>query len=190
MRCPSCHDEYEDSVTTCASCGVPLVPDDAVDTAPPPSVDARLGTFHPATVTQVLALLDTRGVPHETRTTDRGVEVLVPSEWRDDVRAELTLTWGELVRRLDEEETLAVLGAGGTTPGWYDAPHGGYVDRAGRLVVAVDDDEVEDDAARVVGPALLTIGAILVVLGWWMFDSPAIAIAGVALAIFGLVAPR
>jgi hypothetical protein len=191
MRCPSCHDEYEDTVTTCRSCGVPLVPDDAVDAAPPPpSVDTRLGTFHPAAVTLVLALLDTRGVPHETRTTGQGIEVLVPYEWRDDLRAELTLTWGELVRRLDEDATLAVLGAGGSTPGWYDAPHGGYVDRAGRLVVAVDDDEVEDDAARVVGPALLTVGAILVVLGWWMFDSAAVAVAGVALAILGLVTPR
>lgn len=194
MRCPSCHDEYEDAVTSCVSCGVPLVPDDAddaVDVPSPPAAPAvRLGTFHPAAVGPVLTLLDARGIPYETRTSDQAVEVLVPYEWRNDVRAELTLTWGELVRRLDEDATLAVLGAGGTTPGWYDAPHGGYVDRAGRLVVAVDDDEVEDDAARVVGPALLTIGAILVVLGWWMFDSPAIAVAGVALAILGLVAPR
>jgi hypothetical protein len=37
--------------------------------------------------------------------------------------------------------------------------------------VAVDDDEVEDDAARVVGPALLTVGAVLVVLGWYVLDS-------------------
>jgi hypothetical protein len=191
MRCPSCHDEYEDAVTTCSSCGVPLVGDDVpLDAAVPSGPAARLGTFDVVVVPAVLAVLDEHGIVHETRTTSRGVEVLVPVAWRDDLRAELTLNWSEVVRRLDEDDVLAVLALGGSAPGWQDAPRGGYVDRSGRLVVAVDDDEAEDDAARVVGPALLTIGAVLVVLGWYVLDSAGIIAAGIALGIAGLVVPR
>lgn len=191
MRCPSCHDEYEDAVTTCSSCGVPLVGDDVpLEAAVPSGPAARLGTFDAVVVPAVLAVLDEHGIVHETRTTSRGVEVLVPVAWRDDLRAELTLNWSEVVRRLDEDDVLAVLALGGSAPGWQDAPRGGYVDRSGRLVVAVDDDEAEDDAARVVGPALLTIGAVLVVLGWYVLDSAGIIAAGIALGIAGLVVPR
>jgi hypothetical protein len=191
MRCPSCQDQYEDTVTTCVSCGVPLVADDVPLDASIASVPAaRLGTFDAVVVPAVLAVLDEHGIGHETRTTPRGVEVLVPVEWRDDLRAELTLTWSEVVRRLDEGDALAVLALGGSAPGWADAPRGGYVDRSGRLVVAVDDDEAEDDAARVVGPALLTIGAVLVVLGWYVLDTAGVVAAGVALLLAGLVVPR
>jgi hypothetical protein len=191
MRCPSCHDEYEDAVTTCGSCGVPLVGDD-VELGPPVTNGpaARLGTFDAVVVPAVLAVLDEHGVEHETRTGPRGVEVLVPVAWRDDLRTELTLTWSEVVRRLGEDDVLTVLALGGSAPGWQDAPRGGYVDRAGRLVVAVDDDEAEDDAARVVGPALLTIGAVLVVLGWYVLDAAGVVAAGVVLTIAGLVVPR
>jgi hypothetical protein len=193
MRCPSCHDEYEDAVTTCSSCGVPLVGDDvpldaAIAAAARPA--ARLGTFDAVVVPAVVAVLEEHGIVHDTRTTSRGVEVLVPIAWRDDLRTELTLNWSEVVRRLDETDVLAVLALGGSAPGWRDAPRGGYVDRAGRLVVAVDDDEAEDDAARVVGPALLTIGAVLVVLGWYVLDSAGVIAAGIALALAGLVVPR
>jgi hypothetical protein len=191
MRCPSCHDEYEDTVTTCASCGVPLVGDDVPsDEAVTSGPAARLGTFDAVVVPAVLAVLDEHGIVHETRTSARGVEVLVPVAWRDDLRTELTLTWSEVVRRLDEDDVLTVLALGGSAPGWQDAPRGGYVDRSGRLVVAVDDDEREDDAARVVGPALLTIGAVLVVLGWYVLDAAGVVAAGVVLGIAGLVVPR
>jgi hypothetical protein len=191
MRCPSCHDEYEDTVTTCGSCGVPLVGDDVPsDVAVASGPAARLGTFDAVVVPAVLAVLDEHGIAHETRTASRGVEVLVPVAWRDDLRTELTLTWSEVVRRLDEDDVLTVLALGGSAPGWQDAPRGGYVDRSGRLVVAVDDDEAEDDAARVVGPALLTIGAVLVVLGWYVLDAAGVVAAGVVLGIAGLVVPR
>lgn len=191
MRCPRCHDEYEDAVTTCSSCGVLLVGDDVpLDAAVAAGPAARLGTFDAVVVPAVVAVLDEHGVVHETRTTSRGVEVLVPVAWRDDLRAELTLNWSEVVRRLDEDDVLAVLALGGSAPGWQDAPRGGYVDRSGRLVVAVDDDEAEDDAARVVGPALLTIGAVLVVLGWYVLDSAGVIAAGIVLGIAGLVVPR
>jgi hypothetical protein len=191
MRCPSCHDEYEDAVTTCGSCGVPLVGDD-VELGPSVAAGpaARGGDFDAVVVPAVLAVLDEHGVEHETRTGPRGVEVLVPVAWRDDLRTELTLTWSEVVRRLGEDDVLTVLALGGSAPGWQDAPRGGYVDRAGRLVVAVDDDEAEDDAARVVGPALLTIGAVLVVLGWYVLDAAGVVAAGVVLTIAGLVVPR
>lgn len=191
MRCPRCHDEYEDAVTTCSSCGVLLVGDDVpLDAAVAAGPAARLGTFDAVVVPAVVAVLDEHGIVHETRTTSGGVEVLVPVAWRDDLRAELTLNWSEVVRRLDEDDVLAVLALGGSAPGWQDAPRGGYVDRSGRLVVAVDDDEAEDDAARVVGPALLTIGAVLVVLGWYVLDSAGVIAAGIVLGIAGLVVPR
>jgi hypothetical protein len=191
MRCPSCHDEYEDPVTTCVSCGVPLVADDdPLDATTAGRPIARLGTFDAVVVPAVVAVFDEHGIGHETRTTPLGVEVLVPIAWRDDLRTELTLTWSEVVRRLDEVDAASVLAGGGSAPGWQDAPRGGYVDRSGRLVVAVDDDEAEDDAARVVGPALLTIGAVLVVLGWYVLDAAGVVAAGVALAIAGLVVPR
>jgi hypothetical protein len=194
MRCPSCHDEYEPHVRACAACGVPLVPVDVeVPTARPlpGGVDARLGTFHPVAAAAVAELLRRRGIPHEERTLDADrVEVLVERGWRDDVRAELALTWGELVRSLPEEQVLQVLAAGGPNPGWHDPPRGGHVDRQGRLVVGDDEVDAEEDAARVVGPALLTVGAILAVVGWYVLGSPAVTLAGAAMAVAGLFTPR
>jgi hypothetical protein len=193
MRCPSCHDEYEPHVRTCATCGIPLVPADAVASTPPvpPRAEARLGVFHPAVAASITALLSGRGIVHEELSDAGRVTILVDREWRDDVRAELALTWGDLVRRLPEEEVVAVLGAGGPNPGWYDPPRGGHVDRQGRLVVGVDDEEdAEDDAARVIGPALLTIGALLLVVGWYVLESPAVAVAGGGLVLLGLFTPR
>jgi hypothetical protein len=136
-------------------------------------------------------LLDGRAIANDAITEADRVTILVARDWRDDLRAELALTWGDLVRRLPEEEAAAVLGAGGSNPGWFDPPRGGHVDRQGRLVVNVDDDEDdEDDAARVIGPTLLTIGAVLVVVGWYVLDSGAVAVAGGGLALLGLFTPR
>jgi hypothetical protein len=194
MHCPSCHDEYEPHVRTCATCGIPLVPADALAEAAVPAApraDARLGTFHPAVAASIQAMLERRGIVHDERTEDGRVTVLVDREWRDDVRAELTVSWGELVRALPEEQVVEVLGAGGPNPGWYDPPRGGHVDRHGRLVVDVGDGEdAEDDAARVIGPALLTIGAVLVVVGWYVLDSAAVSVAGLGLVLLGLFTPR
>jgi len=86
---------------------------------------------------------------------------------------------------------LEVLASGGSAPGWYDAPRGGHVDRQGRLVVAADEEELrEEDAGRFVGPALLTVGAILLVIGWYVLDSAAVMVAGIGLATLGLFTPR
>jgi hypothetical protein len=191
VRCPSCNDEYEPHVRECAACGVPLVPADAIVTPAAPRADTRLGTFHPAIAARITMLLDGRAIANDAITEADRVTILVAREWRDDVRAELAMTWGELVRRLPEEEAAIVLAAGGPNPGWYDPPRGGHVDRHGRLVVDVDDGEdAEDDAARVVGPALLTIGAVLLVVGWYVLDSSAVAVAGAGLALLGLLTPR
>jgi hypothetical protein len=190
MRCPRCLDEYEPDVATCATCGIALVGDDEEFVPPPPTADTRLGTFHPLAVGTVLELCDRRGVGHETRTTERGVEVLVEREWRDDLRAELTLGWGDLMRRLDEDDLVQLLASGGSTPGWVDPPRGGHVDRRGRLVVADDEEEADADANRLIGPALLTTGVIVLVLGWYLVDSAALMALGTALALAGLVLPR
>jgi hypothetical protein len=191
MRCPSCHDEYEPHVRTCAACGVPLVPSGTVLPDPTPRADARLGVFHPVMAANIIGLLQRRAIAHDEITEAGRVTILVDREWRDDVRAELAVTWGDLVRRLPEEDVVEVLGAGGPNPGWYDPPRGGYVDRQGRLVVDVDDEEdAEVDAARILGPALLTVGAVLVVVGWYVLGSAAVAVAGGGLALLGLFTPR
>jgi hypothetical protein len=190
MRCPICHDEYEDGVRRCADCGVPLTDDDnpaPVGAEPDPGT-VSLGRFHPSVAHRITELLYRRGIEHETVTEDDAVRVVVPRRWRDDLRAEFALTWTEVVRRLPEEQASEVLAAGGSTPGWYDPPRGGHIDREGRLVVDTGDDDT--DSARIVGPALLTLGAILVVSGWLVFDSAVATLVGIGLAITGLLLPR
>lgn len=152
-----------------------------------------LGTFHPSMAAHVSGLLDGRGIAHavDAAEADGGVTVQIDPAWRNEVRSELTLRWGDLVASLPEDEVVEVLASGGAAPGWYDPPQGGYVDRAGRLVVdAGADEEAAEDASRIVGPALLTTGVILAVSGWYVFDATAVALVGVALVIVGLFTPR
>jgi hypothetical protein len=202
--CPACAAELPaDDGTSCPACGADTrapaeVPDvmagswstTSDDEPPALAGGVPLGSFHPAVAPAVAALLARRGIGHLVVERDDVVEVQIDPDWRDDLRAELTVSWGELVRRLDPEVAREVTAIGGSAPGWYDAPRGGYVDRAGRLVVAVDDEDDEDDAARVIGPLLFTVGAIALVVGWWVLDSDAIAAAGFAAAVTGLFVPR
>jgi secreted PhoX family phosphatase len=109
---------------------------------------------------------------------------------RHDRRAELTLTWREILRLVDEERQAEVQAEGGSAPGWYDAPRGGYIDRAGRLVVADDEADSETDASRMVGPAFITVGAIAAIGGWYLVDSSALLVLGIGLVILGLFTPR
>lgn len=188
MRCPSCQDEYEDHVTRCAACGVDL--GDDAEPAPRPQVpDARLGVFHPDLAGVVLALLERQELAHETRTRDDGVEVLVDRGWRDELRAELLLSFDELLEELDDELAEPVRALGGATPGWQDPPRGGYVDRSGRMVVEVDEDD-DEEAGRVLGPVLLVMGVVLALIGWQLLEAPAVGVAGAALAVTGLFLPR
>ncbi len=188
MRCPNCHDEYEAGTLACAECDVPLVPDGVEVPAATAPVDARLGRFHPAVADRISELLFRRGIEHDLVVEAEGVRILVQPDQRDDLRAELTLTWGDVVRRLPDQQASEVLSAGGSNPGWYDAPRGGHVDRQGRLVVDLDDGT--DDDARVIGPAMLTAGAILAVVGFYVLDTAAVTAAGIALAVAGLLLPR
>lgn len=201
MRCPQCHDEYEPDVVRCAHCDVPLLPDDA---PLPPRVDALLGTFHPIIAEQLLALTVHRGIASDAvpasraagddlTTVEDRVEVIVDRDWRDDLRAELVVSWPELVRRLPEEEQATVRSLGGPQPGWYDPPRGAWIDRQGRLQVDPTDDEVEeDDARRVIGPALLALGALLLLFAWYGGSNSraSAAVIGLVLIVAGLFMPR
>lgn len=192
MRCPNCGDEYEPGVAQCADCGVPLVDLDA-EVEPvtrPGEIDTRLGRFHPAVGEVIGGVLERRSIPHLLRRTDDEMEVLVEREWRNDLRTELAVSWNEMLRGLDEEQTEEIRTLGGNAPGWFDAPRGGYVDRTGRMVVAADEDDDEADEARIIGPALLTMGAITIVVGWLVVSSPGVVIAGIAMAIAGVFTPR
>ncbi len=197
MRCPSCGDDYEPGYDRCADCGVPLIdPDDPdagddVELVPTggPS-DARLGRFHPAVADRVAQLLERRGIGFTVLPRDDESEIRVDLEWRDDVRAELTVSWSELVRGLDEPVASEVMALGGSAPGWFDAPRGGYVDRSGRMVVEAVEDDHDADAARVIGPALLTTGAVAIVVGWLVVSLPILVVAGIGLVIVGLLLPR
>jgi hypothetical protein len=192
-RCPECQDDHEDDAVLCGSCGVVLHDVDdsglAIGTPVLPiASDVRLGTFHPAVAERIAELLYRRAIGHTVVERDDAAEVRIDADWRDDLRAELTLTWSEMMTHLDPEVAEEVRAGGGRSPGWYDAPQGGYIDRAGKLVVsAVEDD---DDEARVIGPILLTTGAILAVVGWWVIDSSGLLTVGLALLILGAFTPK
>jgi hypothetical protein len=155
-----------------------------------PRADALLGRFHPLMADRLEGMLVHRKVTHRRVDRDDDVELYVDPASRDDLRAELSLTWAQLVHRLPEDEIVEVLALGGAAPGWHDAPRGGWVDRAGKLVVDAEDQEVEADTARLAGPAMVTIGTVLLLLGWYVGADAVIVLAGVALLIFGLLLPR
>lgn len=187
--CPRCHDEYRADVTVCATCGVALVSD---DTPLPPRVDALLGTFHPLAATPVVQLLERRGVEYDAlHSDDARVEVVVDREWRDDLRAELAMSWSGLLQHLEPEQRREVLAAGGRQPGWFDAPQGAWVDRQGRLQVdPTPAEEAEADAQRIIGPSLAALGALLLLFGWWTGGSELAVVVGIAAVIIGVLLPR
>jgi hypothetical protein len=193
-RCPTCHDDHEDSALVCGSCGVELLEVDAAGViggapiVPTASADARLGTFHPAVAQRIAELLYRRAIVHSVVERDDAAEVRIDVAWRDDLRTELTLSWNDVVGHLDPEVAEEVRASGGRAPGWYDAPQGGHIDRSGKLVVSTVEDD--GDEARVIGPILLTAGAILGVVGWYVLDSGGVLTAGFALVLLGLFTPR
>lgn len=185
--CPRCRDEYEDSVRRCADCDVPLVPDGA---PVPPRVDAVLGRFHPAAAAPVTEVLERRGIAHRQEPLDEDeIELVVDRDYRDDLRAELVLDWSALVASLEEEDRAALRAAGGRQPGWFDAPQGAWMDAQGRLQVErTEEEELEADARRTVGPSLAVVGAVLLLFGWWG-GSELAAVAGVGALLIGLLLP-
>ncbi len=187
MRCPRCHDEYQDGVTRCSECDVALIGDDE---PLPPRIDALLGRFHPVVAEAVVALLAHRRIGHEQRVADDGVEILVDRTYRDDLRAELAMRWSDVVGHLPADDMYEVLAAGGSQPGWLDAPRGAWVDRQGRIQVEAADEESERDARRVLGPSILTIGAVLLLFGWYAEGSALAVLAGIALVLLGIFLPR
>lgn len=193
-RCPGCHEDLEDGASACPRCGTSLAGDTpsastpvAGDSATPGRFDVRLGTFHPAVADRIAELLYRRAITHHVLVGDDVAEIRIDPAWRDDVRTELTLTWPDLLAGLEDTTADEVRATGGWAPGWLDAPQGGHVDRSGRLVVDAADD---DDAARVVGPALLAFGAMVAIVGWYAVDSAGIATVGAAMALVGLLLPR
>lgn len=154
--------------------------------------DALLGTFHPIPAAHVVALLEQRGIPHETAEVGARVEVFVDREWRDDVRAELAVNWHDLVRQLEPEELAEVRAASqGNQPGWYDAPEGAWIDRQGRLKVDPHAEEaLEEDASRKLGPALAGLGAVFLLFGWYTDGSAWLYVLGTLIGLVGLFLPR
>lgn len=195
MHCPVCGDEYQPGVTQCVDCEVALTDDPG---APAPEAvpdDELLGRFHPRAAEPVVALLERRRIRHETFPLDDEVEVVVDGDYRDDLRAELLVNWSELVGRIPQDEVWDVLAEGGNLPGWRDAPEAAWVDRDGRMQVADEQEDVERDATRVVGPGLVTAGIVLVVLGWFAsgtLDNTAtlLVVVGIGSAVLGLFLPR
>ncbi|MFW5933621.1 MAG: hypothetical protein ACOCT8_02705 [Actinomycetota bacterium] len=150
--------------------------------------EVRLGLFDPAVVGPVTARLERAGVAHTTVEHDGSVELRIDRGERDDVRSELAINWDEVVAELEEEQREH-LDHEGPAPGWLDAPRGGHIDRAGRLVVDADDTE-EWESSRVLGPGLLVGGAAIGLLGWLLVDSGALITLGIAMVAIGVFIPR
>lgn len=176
-------------MVACASCGVALLRDD--EPLPPPPAEALLGRFHPIVADRLEQLLRHRGITHLRVDRDHDAELRVDPASRDDLRAELSLTWGQIVHALPEERAMEVLASGGAAPGWFDAPVGGWVDRSGRLVVdRADDDPTAVEEPRMTGPALASLGAILLLLGWYVGAADIVLVVGGAMTIVGVLLPR
>lgn len=162
--------------------------------APLHGVPTRVGRFHPAAAEAVVELARRRGIPTDVEKADDSIDVLVPGEHRDDLRAQLTVAWDGVLARLDPVAQLDVRAAGGRLAGWVDAPEGAWVDREGKLrVAASDEEERAADLGRTLGPALMAAGLLLGLLAWYMGEGRLrllTAVAGVALVAVGLFLPR
>ncbi|MDP8930991.1 MAG: hypothetical protein M3O70_21060 [Actinomycetota bacterium] len=134
------------------------------------------------------------GAPVQTSVVDDRVDVLVPTERRDGLRAELLLTWDALVARLPPHDQAELRAHGGQLPGWDDTPGGVWVDRDGQLRAArTEEEEIEEDAGRTVGPALMALAVMLLLLAWQIGDGHLrllAAIGGFGLLLVGTFLPH
>jgi hypothetical protein len=186
--CPSCGDEFHDDVESCPACRVPLARE-GEPVLPP--LDALLGTFHPIVAQRVVGLLGRRNLRHDVMPLDDRVEILMDRDRRDELRAELSLAWTDLMGQLPHDDLFEVLAAGAPQPGWFDPPQGAWVDREGKVQVEGSADEAaERDARRVVGPSLAVIGLVLGLFGWYAGGSAALAVVGIGMVVLGVMLPR
>lgn len=188
MRCPSCGAEYRPGVEVCADCGIPLAPD---GTPPPP---VRLGRFHPPVASTIAAIAERRRIAVEAEAGDGWVELYVPADDRERLRADLVVAWDRVLDQLDEDQRGSLPEDGGSLRGWIDPPEGVWIDRDGEVRVGGSAEEEQAEAeARSVGPALAAFGAILLLLAWYAGDGPfrlLTLVLGVALVLVGLFLPE
>ena len=156
-----------------------------------PPLDALLGTFHPLVAQRVVGLLNRRSIRHDAMALEDRVEILMDRTSRDELRAELSMAWTDLVGQLPHDQLFEVLAAGAPQPGWYDPPSGAWVDREGRIQVEAHPEEAaEQDANRIIGPSLAIIGLVLGLFGWYAGDNGALAVLGLAMLLIGVLLPR
>lgn len=183
MHCPACGDDDRTDATTCADCGVTLVPGDFG------AAKARVGRFHPTTARLVVRLAERHQLGAETITQADGIDVLVNRAAVEPIRAELVVSWEELLRELSVDEQAEVITRGGPLPGWIDPPDGLWVDRQGRLL-ATDE---QPDEGRALGPVLMSAGGLLLLASWYAGEGTLAfigVIGGLALLVVGVFSPR
>jgi hypothetical protein len=183
MRCPTCGDEYRDAVRLCADCGVALVPQGARP------LKERVGTFHPTAAELVVRAARAHGIEPDTALRDDGVAVLVEGRLVERLRAQLVVSWEDLLDGLDVDERAEVLACGGRYPGWLDPPDTLWVDREGVLQA----DATEGDEGRALGPVLVSVGLLLLVAAWYAGEgTPTLVgiVAGLGILLLGVFLPR
>lgn len=186
MRCPACEDDFEPECAWCSACATPLAENETLSTA-------RVGRFHPAAARVVIELAVQRGAPVQTDLVGDLVDVRVPKDRRDGLRAELLLTWDALVARLPPQDQAELAAQGGQLPGWGDTPGDVWVDRDGQLRVAPGEEEAEEDTGRIVGPTLVATAILLLLLAWQLGDGHLrllAAIGGFGMLLVGTFLPR
>jgi hypothetical protein len=189
MWCPTCGDEYRTGIDRCRDCDAALVPEMVPGGAPPrvPSI----GRFHPLLAPAIASHLERRGTEVERRSAESGTELRAPGGDRELLRAHLVSEWESLLADLDVEERTEVLASAGEIPGWYDPPASVWVDREGHL--RAGEARGEEPRERTVGPALLTIGGLLLVAAWYVGGGGFAllsAVVGLGIVLVGVFSPR
>lgn len=188
MWCPTCGDEYRTGMDRCGDCDVALVPE-MVPSGPPPV--SPIGRFHPLLAPTIATHLERRGARAELKPTESGTVVRTPGGDRELLRAHLVSEWETLLGDLDAEVRVEVLASAGDIPGWYDSPASVWVDREGHL--RASEAPGEEPRERTIGPALVTIGALLLVTAWYVGGGGLAllsAVVGLGVVLVGVFSPR
>lgn len=189
MWCPTCGDEFRAGFDRCGTCDVALVP--AGHLRPQPE-RVPVGRFHRSLAPAVVADLERRGVVVDAVEGETGaIDVRGVGLDRELLRAQLLTDWEGLLEGLDPEVRAEVLASGREVPGWFDPPDSVWVDRAGRL--RAGDARGEESRERALGPALITIGGLLLVTAWYVGAGGLAliaAVAGLVVLLAGVFSPR